>query len=881
LPKTPKDIGMQRRSQPTDQRWRLFALSSGLKSRLLVIAFVPLVVLFAGATNQIVEATRQYERADFTVAKVDDLVETIDAQAALNAELLPTEAIGTGRGFGVQPEVISKMLGFDVAERLRVARPATDAALRPQRFSQVYNTILAIRGAADQGLKPPKDQTWTTAGEIVSDLRREDLADLDQIVDIDQVLTIALDDLLDAEQVASSYNVINIHAFELTQSTGEQREVRRDLSAEEALARRSLVTLQSAQGARTSASLRLLLRSPDYVKGLSVIDRMLEEPTKPLIADLVGAADRFQALLNRTDSARVLLSAAADDLRTQALRSRSDARNTLVRTGLLTALIGALAALVALLIARSISRPLQALAQRADRVAQGLLDTDYLVPEGPGEVQRVTSAMNDLVTNLKTLDLQVDALAAGDLSAEVLGSTVPGGLGASVRRTVDRLSGSIRAREELQQQLAYEATHDPLTQLANRQAILEMLSGAIARSDRYGQPTACLFIDLDHFKQVNDAFGHAVGDQVLVVAGERLAKLIRSVDGLGRLGGDEFVIVADRLAKAEDALILARRAVDVLSEPYEIDGRVCVIGASVGVAIADNSGLPAVDVLQNADLAVYRAKRRGRGNVEIFDEGLRREIERRSHIEVAFRRALDNHELSVAYQPIITVDSTGPVLVGHEALVRWCSQGQMVSPAEFVPVLEMGPQIVDLGRFVLLEALHQLARWRSEGPISESRTISINLSGRHLAHADVVTHVSNALKSTGVPPECLILELTETALLGDLSIAQERLGELRSMGVRIAIDDFGTGFTSISQLALLPIDILKIDRSFVNQLDDETQRPIVQMMIAVGHALGLRVVAEGVELVSEASALAELGCTVHQGWLYGKAVPAAEALQLQ
>jgi EAL domain-containing protein (putative c-di-GMP-specific phosphodiesterase class I) len=272
-------------------------------------------------------------------------------------------------------------------------------------------------------------------------------------------------------------------------------------------------------------------------------------------------------------------------------------------------------------------------------------------------------------------------------------------------------------------------------------------------------------------------------------------------------------------------------------------------------------------------MAVYRAKSRGRGTVEVFDAALRREMNRRSDIEKGFQAALTSDELSVAYQPIILRAEEGPAkVVSVEALIRWNRPGfGMVPPSEFVPVIEDGPQIVELGKFVLEQSIRQLATWQADG-LHELLTMSVNLSGRHLAGEGVVEFVREQLHLHGVTPSSLIIELTETSMLSDITGMTKNLERLRSAGVKIALDDFGTGFTSISQLALLPVDIVKIDRSFTDLTQEISRRPIVEMMIGVGKTLGLTVVAEGVETAEQAQVLMLLGCHRHQGWLYGPAV---------
>ncbi len=869
----------------TDDRrgLRLSRHQIGLRARLVAIALIPIVGLSFSAISQTVDRSHELLTAEQTADQIDSLVETLKAQAALDAEILPTQAKVSGAAFGVPASMVSRLVGFDIDGRLKVTRPQTDAAFAGPRFAASRAAIKRIRAGADQPALPrPKGETpssgqlaggWTEISELVADMRRDDLATLQRTIGTDEALRTSLASLLDAEKVVSGFTATNVNLFELKGDGDERRDLRRKLAINEEAVRTSLESIPKTAGPRTQKALDNLTSDPSFAASETAVNNVLNTPTKPIIADLTGTAETFRLFLSRTEGGASLLAAAASDLRASAKESqRNSQRSLLLTVGLSISL--ALASLgIALFSARSIINPLLGLARRAERVANGTLDSEHLSESGPKEVRVVTRAMNDLVANLETLDQQVVALAEGELDAEVLKRAVAGDLGTSVRRTIDRLSTSLRSRDELQQRLAHEAAHDPLTQLPNRQAIIQFLDAAIARAARYDEVAACLFIDLDDFKRANDFYGHRFGDEVLVMVGERLRGLIRSVDAVGRLGGDEFVLVADRLARPEDSVALARRVVAELSRPYEFDGKICHIGASVGVALATSTDATTTSLLRDADMAVYRAKRRGRGTVEVFDETLREDMDRRTDIENAFQRALTTDELWVAYQPIVERDDLGESDIrSFEALIRWDRPALgPVPPAEFVPILEDGPQIVELGKFVLRSAIAQLSIWQAEAGGAEL-SISVNLSGRHLATEGVVGHVLDELSAAGVSPSSLTIELTETALLSDITAMREHLQALRSAGVKIALDDFGTGFTSISQLAILPIDIMKIDRSFTDLIEDPSGRPIVEMMIGVADTLGLTVVAEGVETHRQAKLLAALGCTHHQGWLYGKAV---------
>jgi diguanylate cyclase (GGDEF)-like protein len=847
----------------------------GLRSRLLAIALIPILGLSYWAIRETSLRSNQLGTARKTSTKIDTFVEVVRLQGALDAERVPTQAMVTGASFNVSPEVIKSLMGFDIQSRLAETRPVTDKSISGDRFATVRKSLIELRAHADSSRPNNINEKWNSLAEELRQLRSKDLQILQATIGDDLALSGSLDRLLAAERLVSATARTNLKMFELQGGSGERRDIRQDLTRDVYASELALQFLSDSSGPLTTQAIGKLATDPQSVRAQSTVATTLANPTKPLLANLQNTADDFAGLVRRSQLANDVLAAAAQDLRDQSLTSEAQARKSLFMTIAVVALIAVGSLLGALFSARSLIRPLQVLARRADLIARGELEHDPIPETGPSEVRVVASAFNDLVVNLGTLDEQVVALAAGQLDASVLQRGVPGDLGASVRRTVDRLSSSIRSRDELQQRLTHEASHDPLTQLPNRQAIIESLDAAIARATRYDEIAACLFVDLDGFKRANDFFGHRFGDEVLIQVAERLRALVRAVDSVGRLGGDEFIVVADRLARAEDSVLLARRIVATLSVPFMVDSKVCHIGASVGIAVTGSSttGSTTASLLSDADMAVYRAKARGRGTVEVFDAALRRDMDRRTDVESAFPAAIAERQLYVAYQPIVerSADQSSKI-VGVEALVRWNRPGiGLVPPNEFVPVIEGGPQIIVLGQFVLGESIRQLAAWK-QGGRNESLTLSVNLSERHLATESVVDDVLVELERHGVEASSLIIELTETSLLSDVTGMSRNLAALRSAGVRIALDDFGTGFTSISQLALLPIDIVKIDRSFTDLTKEHTRRPIVEMMIGVGRTLGLTVVAEGVETVEQAEILRSLGCPRHQGWLYGQAV---------
>jgi diguanylate cyclase (GGDEF)-like protein len=533
--------------------------------------------------------------------------------------------------------------------------------------------------------------------------------------------------------------------------------------------------------------------------------------------------------------------------------------------------VGLLSIGFAALVSRMFTRPLLTLANRAKRVASGDLDVEPHTGGGPFEVSTVSRVVDDLVASLKKVQLQTAALASGALSDEVLADMAPGPLGESVQGSVNRLLRSIREREDLQEALSHQATHDALTGLPNRPAALIALDQALARAARHDQSLAVLFIDLDEFKRANDEGGHAVGDHVLQIVGHRIRSVARNGDVVARLGGDEFLVIAEMIGTSERAEVLASRIIEALSEPMDIDGAIVRIGASVGFAMPDERVADAGDLLRKSDLAMYAAKQSGRGRVVEFDINLNKAYEEKRLVEKAMIEALQlSNGLSLHYQPVVDV-RTGQLL-SVEALLRWNTEmwGAM-SPASFIPLLEQSPVICDVGRWVLVKASTEIQKAR-QIPDFEDLSVAVNISARHLENVSLLSDVKHALDVSGLPAHALTIELTETALV-DLGKATQQTRALQALGVKIAIDDFGTGYTSVAQLTRMPVNVLKIDRAFIDQIGVPSSRRIVELVIEIGQTLGMQVVGEGVEQQSQLDALGELGCDSAQGYLLSKPMP--------
>jgi diguanylate cyclase (GGDEF)-like protein/PAS domain S-box-containing protein len=418
------------------------------------------------------------------------------------------------------------------------------------------------------------------------------------------------------------------------------------------------------------------------------------------------------------------------------------------------------------------------------------------------------------------------------------------------------------------------ATHDALTGLVNRTGILEELDRALNTSARSGRPTGVLLVDLDHFKYVNDSLGHAVGDRVLCSAADRLRSSVRGGDLVGRLGGDEFVVVMRDLDDEADAVATAQRLVSAFRDPLSSEGLEFYATASVGIAISGDGTTPD-DLVREADTALYRAKDEGRDRASVFNEDLRERATRRITLEAELRPALANGELEVFYQP--EVDLTTGRVIAVEALVRWHHpSGELYAADRFIETAEETGLILDIGDWVLEVACRQAARWADDRP-DRPITVRVNVSALQLAERGLVDAIDVALSGSGLDPSLLCIEITETALLNETSIARANLGAIRDRGVHIALDDFGTGYASLAYLRDFPIHIIKIDRGFtVNLLSDDYERRLVAGIIALAELLEMRVTAEGIEEPEQALLLAELGCNSGQGFLFARAIPAAD-----
>jgi len=431
----------------------------------------------------------------------------------------------------------------------------------------------------------------------------------------------------------------------------------------------------------------------------------------------------------------------------------------------------------------------------------------------------------------------------------------------------------ITERKSFEKRLTDLAFHDSLTNLPNRALFMDCLQRALARAQRSGDLVGVIFVDMDNFKVINDSLGHEAGDALLVAIADRLRTGVRASDLVARLGGDEFTVLLEGVHDEDEAARLVERLESVVQAPVTIAGRELRPGVSMGLATSQNGRTAAEAILHQADLAMYAAKSAGKRQYAVYDAGMEDSAGERLALEHDLRRALEQGELTLHYQPIVAL-ATGEI-VEVEALVRWQHPSRgMVSPAEFIPFAEETGLIVPLGRWILEEACHQARAWQSDHPDSPVLALSVNLSARQLAHPSFLDDLARVLRESGLSPQTLMLELTESAILRDTEIVIERLAEIKKLGVRLAIDDFGTGYSSLSHLQRFPVDRLKIDRSFVAGLGKtHNDTAIVRGVTALAKSLGLSVTAEGIEASEQLRQLEAIGCEHGQGYLFARPAP--------
>jgi len=479
---------------------------------------------------------------------------------------------------------------------------------------------------------------------------------------------------------------------------------------------------------------------------------------------------------------------------------------------------------------------------------------------------------------------------------ESTSSAIPGQDGVTEGLVI--VNRDITERKHAEALLEHQAFHDGLTNLPNRALFLDRLQRAIAVSQRHSDfRFAVLFIDIDEFKMFNDSLGHSAGDDLLIQIAQRLAACLRGVDTvsrprpgntaqnpagdstLARPGGDEFVILAEELRDPSDAIRMSERIQKRLAVPFNVNNHEIVISASIGIAFSGSTNTQASDVLRDAEIAMYRAKRAGKARCEVFDSAMQAGAVKRLQLETDLRKGLELDEFRVHYQPLVSLQNGQ--IVGFEALTRWQRPQGIAMPGEFIKVADEIAVTLSINRQLLREACQQIRRWQALFPAPSPLTISANVTAKQFAQTDLAAQIGEILRQTGIDPCCVDLEITENIAMADAERSATVLSQLKALGVRLSIDDFGTGYSSLCRLQQFPVDVLKIDRAFISGMDrDHETHEIVRTIVMLAHSLGLKVVAEGIERQEQMATLQQLGCEMGQGYLFSKPAGAASMEQL-
>jgi diguanylate cyclase (GGDEF)-like protein/PAS domain S-box-containing protein len=437
----------------------------------------------------------------------------------------------------------------------------------------------------------------------------------------------------------------------------------------------------------------------------------------------------------------------------------------------------------------------------------------------------------------------------------------------------------ISERKAFEEQLTHQAFHDPVTGLANRALFAERVRHAIARTRRESHSVAVVFLDLDDFKTINDSLGHAAGDEVLVEVAKRLATSVRASDTAARFGGDEFALLLEDIDGVQEAADTADRVLEALALPLRVAHTELSLRCSIGISVvSDEAPAGAEELIRDADAAMYRAKRDGKGSYRLFEPEMHEGVLARLELRTDLQRAIATEQLELYYQPVVRIQDGS--ISGVEALLRWRHPERgMIPPDQFIPLAEETGLIIPIGRWVLREGCRHARRMRDALPAEAALTMSINLSVKQLQHSDVIADVRDSVEEAGIDPSALTLEITETVLMADTDLAVTRLRELKALGVNLALDDFGTGYSSLSYLSRFPVDILKMDRSFLCDGATPEMSHLASAVLALGTTLNLDVVAEGIEQPEQWTSLRDLGCEFGQGFFFARPMDAEAALE--
>jgi diguanylate cyclase (GGDEF)-like protein len=861
----------------------------GVTGRLVALVMMPVTMMCVFAGSEVKTRWSTEKDAVAIDRGVVDLSSIVELHGALEAQKFTAAFEVRIVQLGVTVETASSFMGIDLAAEFVVARASASTALAAlgERSPVDAAAIDALWGDIDRGELTPAE-TVERFRLLEEPIARTVTARVNELEErARRAGARLLVDALESLRVADAFADLALPEGDGLSAAWFPAAGQTPADAQAVL---SGLAMASASFAASAGRIRDL-NIPTVV---AVLDSFDGDPRIQAFETAVDAAVRrepisgeqaaaqssvvFQGYLARNYLLNQLTLTAGAAVRDGAQSLARSQRDAFLAWSGLAALVSALSLAVALGFARSIAKPLRELAVYAHAINEGRLDTARppTADRGPRETRLAVAVFVDLVANLQLLDAKANALASCAFDDPVLSQKLPGRLGRSLESSVAMLSGSIVERDRLQTFLAHQATHDPLTGIANRAAAAVGIEEAIRRATRSGSAMAVLFVDLNDFKSINDRFGHEAGDEVLRQVGQRMSACARHGDLVARLGGDEFIVISEGLTSPETAMELARRVLEAVSAPIDIGSTAVAVGAAIGVALTLDGPEEPLHLLARADAAMYRAKHHDRSAIEMFDAALQRQMLEREDVEIALSRAMNDPGgggLHLHYQPVLRSD-TG-ALVGLEALIRWDRTDHgLLQPDSFVPIAEATALIIDLDRWVLGEVSRRLVSWTDSRWLA-AVPVAVNISGRHLQSGRLASHLATLLETSGIAAQRLTIEITETVLLDDFVAAASELEAVRKLGIRVAIDDFGTGYTSLAHLQHLPIDVIKVDRTLVTELVTPRGAALVRAVTDLGHAFDLEIIAEGVESETELAALQALGVDQLQGFLLARPLDAS------
>ena len=855
------------------------------------VTVIPLLGIAWLTGGDVTDARRESQQTLAISDAAKELDLSVQLRSVLDSEAYWSQSIAAVATFGLPTDQVLAITGLDIERGLADARVAVDEVLaRPGVPPEAAIRMQEVRDGISPGV--PLQNINVGFDEVI------ELASQNLEQDIDNLIE-ASDQVGNSARLSTSIRALDLAAesqSELTELVERYFAVRFPVAGDASVEAERMLTAElryqatieqlrahAQPGSPVDIALTNLENDPDQAWMIGrvhesknvILAEGTSSPTFDQSLDFARAAEEVQtfrsaqqviethAALVRTAS-DVVVEAAAISSEEAALRQRQTATFT----------IGLVAAALAAVVLGSIwiVSPLRGMAAAVGQLRDG--NPSSSVPEaGPAEVRQAAQALNEAIENMSVVEGMATALANRDLSNPAFSQPPTGRLGASLCEAVTELAASMSEGEAFRAQLAHEATHDGLTGLHNRSETMTQMNRALRKAIASGTPLAVLFIDVDGFKNMNDAHGHAIGDEILRSVARRIQRCIRGNDRVGRLGGDEFVVVAGSIDGVESAMALGERIRAAISKPISQGEVNFSVTTSIGVAVASKDSTGPV-LLREADLALYEAKAQGRNRVQFCDDELKNRQSEQTSVEQRLALAITSDDLRLHFQPIIDADSMR--IRSVEALLRWpTADGRFESPGEFIPIAERSDLILRIDKWVLEAVCKQISTWETQPELSEL-SVSVNLSARSVSRPDLAERVLGALHEHKVSAERLTIEVTETALLDDVQTAAASLKELRAAGVKVAIDDFGTGFASLAQLRRLPLDVLKIDQGFVANIDRPDDRSLIQLTIDTGHLLGASIVAEGVESTDQHDTLVSLGIDMAQGYLFGRPMPAED-----